>query len=484
MLNLIKKNSFIRRAIPNHWSISTKLLIALVLAATIPMSLIAYNNLQLALNILTESQSYKLEAIAVSRASSLDQLISSKRLTINQIARNPKVIDFLVPNSAPRDSLYSKVQESLEVILRSSSDYDAVFIMNEKGICRVSTNPNFIGQNYSFRNYFKKAVGSQDTVPVDLLVGVTSGRPGLFFAHPIRTDRGKILGVAVLKIHHYAVERVVNETQLNSYVQTFLIDENGIVIVHPNDSFLYHSLDSLPANVQQKLKAENAYGLNYDRIKSLNLPELAQSMVRTRKTGHTNYYSSIEETNQMTGFTPLESEPWVLGVNTPRDIFESPMRALIWRNSYFVLLVGGTASIIALLLSRSLVKSIRILTRAGKALQKGDFRPEMLAKTSRSQDDLGRLAFVFLQMAEEINNRERDLKSQVQNLQVEIDETKKEKQIAEITGTEYFKDLQKRAKRLKGRINTGEHLEEDYFNKLHKKVKDQKNRFFANLDRA
>lgn len=104
----------------------------------------------------------------------------------------------------------------------------------------------------------------------------------------------------------------------------------------------------------------------------------------------------------------------------------------------------------------------------------------MLAKTSRSQDDLGRLACVFLQMAEEINNREHNLKSQVKELRVEIDETKKENQIAEITGTDYFKDLQKRAQRLKVRVRTKEQAEEAYFKKLHQKVKYQKTRFFAN----
>ncbi len=473
--------SYNRRINPSHWSISFKLLIALFLAATIPMSSIAYHNLKIGLENLANSEYYKLEIIAVSNASRLDQLILDNRLIVNQIARNTDVVNFLAVDSPKKEQLNSKIQKSLQVILRSSSDYDAVFVTDKNGICRASTDPTFVGQNYRSHDYFKKAMQSQKASPVSLLVDTTSGRPGLFFGHPIRSDKGEILGVAVLKIRGSDVWKVINSIRVNSHVQAFLVDEQGIVIAHPNNSFLYRSLDSLPNNAE-KLEAEKSYSRGRGEIESLKLPKLAEAMVGTRQMGHTSYYSPIEKTHQIAGFAPLESEPWVLGVNKPRAIFEAPMRAMIWQNTCFVLLVGGLASLASLVLSHQLVKSIRILIKAGKALQKGNFQPEMLAETSRSQDDLGTLARVFLQMAEEIKNRERNLKSQVQDLRVEIDDSKKERQIAEITGTEYFRELQKRARRLKSRVNSGEQAEAEYFQNLHQKVRDQKTRFIANLE--
>lgn len=463
---------------PNHWSIYTKLLVALFSASTIPMGLIAYHNLKLSLKNLTQSEYYKLEVIAVSNASRLDQLIIDNRLTVNQIARNTTLIDYLAGNYHPRDGLNSKVQKNLDSIFRTSPDYDAIFILDQEGNCKLSTDPTFVGQNYSFRDYFKQAIKGQGTAPVNLLVGATSGRPGLFFAHPIRTEKGEILGVAVLKIKGNDVWKVINSLRVNSHVQAFLIDERGIVLAHPNNSFLYRSLDSLPVNVKSKLEKEQFYGQR--KIPdALQLPTLAKNMVGTRQMGHVSYYSPLEKTEQIAGYAPLETEPWVLGVNKPKAIFEAPMRVLIWKNIFFVLSVGGVASMVSLLLSRQLGRSIGILIEAGKALQKGEFCPEMLTETSRSQDDLGTLARVFLQMADEINNRERNLKSQVKHLQVKIDDTKKERQIAEITGTEYFKELQKKATRLKNRHQ--DLGESEYFKDLHQKVRYQKTRFIANL---
>ncbi|MDJ0647404.1 MAG: cache domain-containing protein [Xenococcaceae cyanobacterium MO_188.B19] len=479
LLKFTKFNDYIRKINPVNWSISTKLLIAIASAATIPMSLIAYNNLKLGLDNLTKSEYYKLEVIAVSNASRLDQLIIDNRLIVNQISSNINVVNFLAVTSSKQEELFSKVEKSLEVILRSSPDYDAVFVMDKDGNCLASTDPTFIGRNYSFRDYFKKAIRGYGASPVSLLVGATTGRPGLFFSHPIRSERGEILGVAVLKIKGHDLWRVVNSIRVNSHVQAFLIDENGIVIVHPNNSFLYRSLDELSGDTQNKLKAENAYGR--EQISSLQLSELASAMVGAKQMGNVSYYSPLEKTHQIAGFSPLESEPWVLGVNKPREIFEAPMRAMIWQNGCFVLLVGGISALVSLLLSKQLVKSIRALIKAGQALQKGDFNPEILAEASRSQDDLGKLACVFLQMAEEVNNREHNLKSQVQELRVEIDETKKERQIAEITGTEYFRELQKKAQRLKNRTNMPEKAEAEYFQSLHKKAKYQKTRFVANL---
>ncbi|WP_019503679.1 cache domain-containing protein [Pleurocapsa sp. PCC 7319] len=472
-------SNYIRRISPFYWSISAKLLIVIFLAATIPMSLTAYNNLKLGLENLVQSESDKLEVIAVSNANRLDQFILDNRLIINQVSRNADIVKFLTVNSILSEELFSKVEKGLEIILRSSSDYDAVFIIDKDGICRVSTDPTCIGQNQSFYDYFKKAIQSEAGASISFLVEAASGRPGLFFAHPIRSDRGETLGVAVLKIQGPDVWKVINSIRVDSHVQAFLVDERGVVIAHPNNSFLYRSLNKLPSDTQKELKAKNSYGR--DKIGSLNLPELAEVMVGARQIGHVSYYSPIEKTHQIAGFAPLETQSWVLGVNKPKAIFEAPMRAMIWQNGLFVLIVGGFAVIASLLLSNQLIKSIRALIKAGKALQRGEFKPESLVKIARSQDDLGRLAGVFLKMAEEINNREQYLKSQVQNLRVEIDETKKERQISEITGTEYFKDLQKKALRLKNRVNAEAQTEEEYFQKLHKKAEDQKTRFVANL---
>jgi TolA-binding protein len=53
------------------------------------------------------------------------------------------------------------------------------------------------------------------------------------------------------------------------------------------------------------------------------------------------------------------------------------------------------------------------------------------------------------QAAEDIKKRETQLQRQIEDLRIEIDEMKRDRQVAEITETEYFQDLRAQAEELK-----------------------------------
>lgn len=111
LLKFANFSNYLRRINPFYWSISAKLLIVIFLAATIPMSLTAHNNLKLSLQNLAQSEFDKLEVIAVSNATRLDQLILGNRLIVNQIARNTDIVKFLAVNSVIKEELFSKVEK-------------------------------------------------------------------------------------------------------------------------------------------------------------------------------------------------------------------------------------------------------------------------------------------------------------------------------------------------------------------------------------
>ena len=83
------------------------------------------------------------------------------------------------------------------------------------------------------------------------------------------------------------------------------------------------------------------------------------------------------------------------------------------------------------------------------AVEAGQFTTEMVANVGKRHDELGQLARVFERMAHEIAAREEQLKQQIQVLSIEIDQAKKARQVSEITETEYFQELRKKAKELR-----------------------------------
>jgi two-component system cell cycle response regulator len=88
---------------------------------------------------------------------------------------------------------------------------------------------------------------------------------------------------------------------------------------------------------------------------------------------------------------------------------------------------------------------------AAVAVEEGTFECDSLDTVAGRDDALGQLARVFQNMARQVYAREQSLRQQVQDLRVEIDEAKRARQVAEITETEYFRDLCAKAQRLRQR---------------------------------
>jgi CheY-like chemotaxis protein len=93
------------------------------------------------------------------------------------------------------------------------------------------------------------------------------------------------------------------------------------------------------------------------------------------------------------------------------------------------------------------------LTAAAAAVESGKFDPEALAGVAERDDELGRLARVFAHMADEVRAREQRLRSQVRQLRIEINQSRTARQVAEITETDYFRDLLRKVDTLRVRAD-------------------------------
>lgn len=97
------------------------------------------------------------------------------------------------------------------------------------------------------------------------------------------------------------------------------------------------------------------------------------------------------------------------------------------------------------------VEQVGHVTDAAASVESQTFDPASLTGVATRGDALGQLARVFQRMAEEVYAREERLKQQVQELRIQIDDAKKAREVAEITETDYFRDLQERARQLRAR---------------------------------
>lgn len=114
--------------------------------------------------------------------------------------------------------------------------------------------------------------------------------------------------------------------------------------------------------------------------------------------------------------------------------------------SYVALLV------LVLLMSTWLTRPLKRLTAATQRIADGDYDVDLsgVART-RFPDEMASLTESFVTMRDKVRAREQSLTQEVRRLKVEIDQTRREQAVREITETDFFSDLTAKAAEMRRR---------------------------------
>ncbi|MCK6579123.1 MAG: HAMP domain-containing protein [Anaerolineae bacterium] len=107
--------------------------------------------------------------------------------------------------------------------------------------------------------------------------------------------------------------------------------------------------------------------------------------------------------------------------------------------------------IVVYLISIPLTRPITTLTLAAERIGEGDYSAPLPKASRVVSDEFSILADVFRVMVGKVQGREVELRKQVEELKIEIDETKARAQVAEIVDTDFFASLQEKAKHIRSR---------------------------------
>jgi len=173
----------------------------------------------------------------------------------NQIKMNQRAARALSEYEKIRLALTKLDQDSLNAVnqvlerFNASLETDVSYLMDRDGKTIASSNYNdpdsFVDKNYSFRPYFQKAI--QGTPFVYMALGVTTGKRGIYFSHPVYTEDQKTpLGVIVMKSSVDMLEKEILRLQFNSLeMHTFITSPNGVIFMSDSDKFLFQLLEKI-----------------------------------------------------------------------------------------------------------------------------------------------------------------------------------------------------------------------------------------------
>jgi HAMP domain-containing protein len=147
------------------------------------------------------------------------------------------------------------------------------------------------------------------------------------------------------------------------------------------------------------------------------------------------------------------------------EVFNAAIRSFTSVMAVFIITFALVILLINALLKRYVIQPVYVLSGlADKISADENFATELestaLQSITTRSDELGSLAQVFKKMAADVFARTGMLKNQVNQLIIKIDELRRGQQVAEVTDSEFFTDLQKKARELRHKSHDADSKDE------------------------
>jgi len=167
--------------------------------------------------------------------------------------------EFTAALTKPNDNSIAKANAMLDHF-NASLKTDVCYLMDTNGNTIASSNrkdpDSFVGDNFSFRPYFQKAI--QGTPATYLALGVTSDKRGVYYSHPVNKKGQKHpMGVVVIKA---SIGRVEKELPPFTDEIVLVVNPDGIIFISNYKEWLFHSLWKLSTEKESRISVSLQFG--------------------------------------------------------------------------------------------------------------------------------------------------------------------------------------------------------------------------------
>ena len=303
------------------------------------------------------------------------------------------------------------------------------------------------------------------------------------FATPVYDRSGALEGVVVLSLDHRHIMEIANHVQSTSNIvawpdygsgnYSYLLDYEGWLIAHPNFRYL-RGLDSEGSMMPTWMTETINENLPFNMLES-DIKEQANIIANDIVSGNSGDERSLtrEDTPKVDIYVPILFDHGVYketgifgGVVLSESVEWFDEAKVITNNSItsttseisssLVGIVGFSLVVLitaALWLARNITQPIGRLTDAARLMEEGELDVDLLEGllTRRIEDEVTDLARVFKQMAQAVKMRETKLREQVAALKIEIDDSKKAEEVAQITDSDSFRELQDKISKMRAK---------------------------------
>ncbi|MBW4659595.1 MAG: HAMP domain-containing protein [Drouetiella hepatica Uher 2000/2452] len=302
------------------------------------------------------------------------------------------------------------------------------------------------------RPWYQAALKTPGQPAWSIYVYRSTNAPGMDATVSIE-QQGKTVGVVGVGIELKQLSEYLKRLRGQRPGAAFIINTKGELIAstEPQDVISLSTTNQDQPQLQKFSQTRNPL-LQYA---SDTLQTQGQAIARLQSLQKFTYVQPETGDRYFISLAPLGHLDWQMGTVIPESIYLKEIN----QNKQILLIVIiafviTTSGLAVLLTDRIIARPILRVARAAAAIETQKFEVESLSPVAQRTDELGQLARVFQTMARQIYVREQRLKQQVQDLRIEIDEVKRQKQVQEIVETDFFQDLVSKAHTLRKRSQT------------------------------
>ncbi|MCF5295433.1 sensor histidine kinase, partial [Pseudomonas syringae] len=216
----------------------------------------------------------------------------------------------------PGPELQQQVNRYLEGLNRRSRSR-AIYVRDTTGRVLATSNwrdaDSYQGEDLSFRAYFQDAVRG---LPGRFYgIGTTTGESGYYLAHGLE-DKGRIIGVAVIKVRLEALEERWQRARLEAFVS----DENGIIILSSDPARRLKSVRPLTAEVKERLaRSLQYYWWPLNELVPLERETLSEGVETLVFPANISVDREHKKVSYLAQSRPLSDTAWHLTLLTPLE---------------------------------------------------------------------------------------------------------------------------------------------------------------------
>ena len=239
----------------------------------------------------------------------------------------------------------------------------------------------------SDRDYFKKAVQTKKVVVSEPVISAITGKVVTVIAVPV-LENGTLTGIVTGTVGLSRFDETLSKMATYRTGQLVVMDETGIVIIHPNEAAQVGKLDFSKEVSSVKI--------------SMSLVDAFKSVIDKDEPALAHY--ARESGEEMTGILVpihLDGRRWVvMSEASDSEILENA-HALLMVLAGLTIVILLAISVIIFFISNSFAANIQKAVRVCEIINSGDLRET--PKTITSRDEMGQLSDGFIKMRHTLN---------------------------------------------------------------------------------